>query len=428
MDSIAIILIGFVISAILWLIVWFVSKNAQKKNHLQAELENRKAEIISMIEDAINNRPPSAFPDIAQPGLPTLGKWFMVLVWLPFLATIIFTGLHSQNKNLEPLTTTSVSLMFQADLSKKDPLQTDEQVMASVESTIERRISAHGITGQIIQVQNNDKIFVQLPGVKDINQFIDLIGTVGLLEFKEQQLDASGNVVNDANGNPTWIPATATGSDGTTQALTSKYLKPNAAVTLDNLGKPEVAFEWETEGAKLFGEVTTALLNKPLGIFLDNTLISVQTVQAVITDKGVITGLTLDQAKILVAQLNSGQLDVPLEIINSTTTALSPGTIITQSTGTGTAKSGDKVKVDYTLTLADHSVVDTSVGKAPFEFTLGQNQVIVGFEKAVLGMIVGETKTVTIPAAQAYGATPSASNPLAGKDLTFIITLLEIEK
>ena len=98
------------------------------------------------------------------------------------------------------------------------------------------------------------------------------------------------------------------------------------------------------------------------------------------------------------------------------------------SGGTAGAKTGDKVKVDYTLTLSDHSVVDTSVGKAPFEFTLGQNQVIVGFEKAVLGMTVGETKTVTIPAAQAYGATPSAGNPLAGKDLTFVIKLLEIEK
>ncbi len=92
------------------------------------------------------------------------------------------------------------------------------------------------------------------------------------------------------------------------------------------------------------------------------------------------------------------------------------------------AKAGDTVKVDYTLKLSDGTVFDTSVGKTPFQFTLGQNQVIVGFEKAVTGMKVGETKTVIIPAAEGYGATPSANNPLAGKDLTFEIKLLQIVK
>jgi preprotein translocase subunit SecD len=102
------------------------------------------------------------------------------------------------------------------------------------------------------------------------------------------------------------------------EALTGKYLKPNAAVTLDNLGKPEVSFEWNAEGAKLFGQITQRLLNKPLGIFLDNVLISSPTVQAVITDKGVINNIPIDQAKILVNQLNSGSLDVPLKVIQQT--------------------------------------------------------------------------------------------------------------
>jgi len=91
------------------------------------------------------------------------------------------------------------------------------------------------------------------------------------------------------------------------------------------------------------------------------------------------------------------------------------------------ARSGFTVQVDYTLKLADGTVYQTTVGtNKPFVFTLGQGQVIPGFDDAVTGMNVGETKTVTIPAAQAYGATPSASNPLAGQDLTFVITLLAI--
>ena len=79
-------------------------------------------------------------------------------------------------------------------------------------------------------------------------------------------------------------------------------------------GAPEVAFEFNTEGALLFKQITTRDLGKPLGIFLDNELISAPTVQAVIADKGVITGVSLQQAKTLAIQLNSGALVAPLTI------------------------------------------------------------------------------------------------------------------
>ncbi|MDD5289117.1 MAG: peptidylprolyl isomerase [Dehalococcoidales bacterium] len=142
--------------------------------------------------------------------------------------------------------------------------------------------------------------------------------------------------------------------------------------------------------------------------------------------------------------------------------------------GGATAKSGDTVKVDYTGKLSDGTVFDSSEDSEPLEFTLGQNQVIVGFEKAVTGMKVGESKTVTIPADEAYGqpsddlilvvdrsqmpqgleikegqqlqatnsdgttsvftvtkidattVTVDGNNALAGKDLTFDIKLVEI--
>ena len=67
------------------------------------------------------------------------------------------------------------------------------------------------------------------------------------------------------------------------------------------------------------------------------------------------------------------------------------------------AQSGDKVKLHYTGTLQDGSVFDSSEGRDPLEFTLGANQVIPGFENAVVGMTPGDSKTVNIPADQAYG-------------------------
>ena len=67
------------------------------------------------------------------------------------------------------------------------------------------------------------------------------------------------------------------------------------------------------------------------------------------------------------------------------------------------AQTGDTVKLHYTGTLADGTVFDSSEGRDPLEFTLGANQVIPGFEKAVAGMNPGDTRTVNIPAAEAYG-------------------------
>ncbi len=75
------------------------------------------------------------------------------------------------------------------------------------------------------------------------------------------------------------------------------------------------------------------------------------------------------------------------------------------------AKAGDKVRVDYTGRLEDGSVFDSSecadsecgCESGPLEFTIGEGNVIPGFERAVIGMAVGEEKTVNIAVADAYG-------------------------
>ena len=67
------------------------------------------------------------------------------------------------------------------------------------------------------------------------------------------------------------------------------------------------------------------------------------------------------------------------------------------------AKSGDTVRIHYTGTLDDGTQFDSSAGRDPLEFALGAGQVIPGFDNAVDGMAVGEKKTVTLPAQEAYG-------------------------
>lgn len=143
--------------------------------------------------------------------------------------------------------------------------------------------------------------------------------------------------------------------------------------------------------------------------------------------------------------------------------------------GPATANDGNTVKVHYTGTLEDGTTFDTSVGREPLEFTLGEGKMIPGFEEAVKGMQVGQSKTITIPAEEAYGPyyddlviiverdqlpegldpevdqqlqmqqtdgrtavvivtdvsettiTVDANHHLAGKDLTFEIELVEIK-
>ncbi len=67
------------------------------------------------------------------------------------------------------------------------------------------------------------------------------------------------------------------------------------------------------------------------------------------------------------------------------------------------AKQGDTVKVHYKGQLEDGTVFDTSEGREPLQFTLGQGQVIPGFEEGILGMEPGESRAIKVPADQAYG-------------------------
>jgi preprotein translocase subunit SecD len=211
-------------------------------------------------------------------------------------------------------------LTYEADLSKMDPTQTVDQTMTSVLGKIERRANAFGVKEPIIQRQGENRILVQLPGEKNVDEAKKLIGQVALLEFKEETLDASGQPKKDESGDVVWKTATATGTDGNQKDLTGKYLKPNSKVVLQSgTNEPQVAFEFNDEGAVLFEQVTKRNLQKPLGIFLDNQMISAPTVQAVIKSSGVITGVELAEAKNLSIQLNSGSLDVPLTVIQEQT-------------------------------------------------------------------------------------------------------------
>jgi len=100
---------------------------------------------------------------------------------------------------------------------------------------------------------------------------------------------------------------------------------------------------------------------------------------------------------------------------------------------------GDHVEVDYTGKLKDGTIFDSSIEEKakksefydesreyePFGFTVGEGEVIPGFEKGVRGMEVGEKNEIEIPPEEAYGE--EGNHPLAGKTLIFEIELKEVK-
>jgi len=96
--------------------------------------------------------------------------------------------------------------------------------------------------------------------------------------------------------------------------------------------------------------------------------------------------------------------------------------------GTGAAaKDGDQITVNYTGKLQDGTVFDTSVGKTPFEFTLGGGQVIPGWDQGLLGMKVGGKRTLTIPPSLAYGEQGAGSTIPPNATLIFDVELISIK-
>jgi peptidylprolyl isomerase/FKBP-type peptidyl-prolyl cis-trans isomerase FkpA len=95
--------------------------------------------------------------------------------------------------------------------------------------------------------------------------------------------------------------------------------------------------------------------------------------------------------------------------------------------GTGeVSKVGDTLTVNYTGTLEDGTKFDSSIGRAPFSFTLGENRVIQGWEQGMLGMKVGEKRRLTIPSSLGYGSSGAGGVIPPNATLIFEVDLLKI--
>ena len=194
-------------------------------------------------------------------------------------------------------------LIYEAE-TKDIPKEEIEYAVEGARNVIERRVNVFGVSEpsiQTLKVGGDQRIIVELPGIKNVSEAIKMIGATPVLDFRELKEETTSTPA-------AWLYT----------GLTGKYLK-SALIDFDpQTNEPLVSLEFNKEGAEIFGNLTTKNVGKPIAIFLDNQPISVPTVREPITSgKAVITGkFTLEEAKELTSRLSAGALPLPIKLIS----------------------------------------------------------------------------------------------------------------
>jgi preprotein translocase subunit SecD len=204
------------------------------------------------------------------------------------------------------------------------------QVQAQTREVIDRRINGLGVAEPSISNVGTNRILVELPAVKDPDQAEKVLKQVAVLEYKivpfdvMQKADAAvTTLTNDPTATAkqkaaaeTYVAKTAYALSGNV-VYSGKDLKA-AQASYDQSGRPNITFQ--TKDPARFGKLTTANLQKPLGIFLDHRYLSAPIINGPIYDSGQITGsFTEDQTITLANELNAGALPVSVKIIEKET-------------------------------------------------------------------------------------------------------------
>lgn len=230
-----------------------------------------------------------------------------------------------------------LQVLLEADVPVTQTLEA--QALQQVKTIIDNRVNALGVTEPLVQTQGSRRIIVELPGIDDPDQAIATFKETGLLEFIDagytflapgtrvattyprlSSQGATGGVITSTVG--LTGTATITPTYAYPTVLTGSYLKTANAYRDPNTGEFGISFELTEEGAKLFGDFTTAHADNDqepfyyLAISLDKEVISSPHIVSAIPDgQGQISGnFTLEEVQQLAIQLQYGALPIPLKI------------------------------------------------------------------------------------------------------------------
>ena len=225
--------------------------------------------------------------------------WLFLVIFVP--ALILY--FNKVKLGLDLRGGTSVVLQAQGKI--------EADTMSKVRNIIERRVNSIGVAEPVIQLSGNDKLIVELAGIKDPQKAIELIGTTAKLEFRIKNKDGYGPVL-----------------------LEGSALK-TAGVSRDQVGMPSVSFELNSQGANTFAKITRENIGKQLAIMLDNKEQSAPTINSEINGgSGIITGrFSIEEANNLANLLKSGALPVEIKIVENRTVGATLGVDSIRQTG-----------------------------------------------------------------------------------------------
>ena len=226
--------------------------------------------------------------------------WLLLVIFVP--ALILY--FNKIKLGLDLRGGTSVVLQAQGKI--------EPDTMSKVKNIIERRVNSIGVAEPVIQLSGNDKLIVELAGIKDPQKAIELIGTTAKLEFRIKNKDGSYGPV----------------------LLEGSALK-TAGVSKDQVGMPSVSFELNSQGANTFAKITRENIGKQLAIMLDNKEQSAPTINSEINGgSGIITGrFSMEEANNLANLLKSGALPVEIKIVENRTVGATLGVDSIRQTG-----------------------------------------------------------------------------------------------
>ncbi len=220
-------------------------------------------------------------------------------------------------------------VLLEADLPPEAEVKPEQ--LEPARRILENRVNGLGVTEPVIQVAGARRILVELPGVGDPEEAVQVIKQTSLLEFVEIPVDSQTQLAGlvgrtiktDFEGGQGEASTEGQGSEAEPvfrTVMTGAMLK-DAQVTRDELGQFNVAFELTDEGAKLFGDYTSEHVGDFLAIVLDKRVLSIPRINSPITGgSGVITGdFSYEEANNLAIQLRYGALPVPLKVVESKT-------------------------------------------------------------------------------------------------------------
>ncbi len=215
-----------------------------------------------------------------------------------------------------------------------DSVKAGDDAVSGVMAVVRNRIDALGVTEPIIQRKGSNQIVVELPGVKNPEHAIKVLGETALLEFAEAEWSPGDESVltqekvEQVYGKGARLDKVISYKNGERESerpiiiknsvLTGADLK-GAWPSVDEYGNPVVDIEFNAKGAGIFANATERSVGRPIAILLDKKIISAPTVREPIpSGKAQISGnFTIEEVQDLVVQLKGGSLPVPVDIVGT---------------------------------------------------------------------------------------------------------------